>query len=418
MDSSLRLFVYPKQERLTSSSIAHLYLGPFRYGLEKLTAVRFLTLLSPCVWGQRDYLGYLRFLMHETKPGRSIVEIFWQLLTQISVAQSGLRNHAALENLVPDHGAFWYANGSSILNYPTDIYEFVKTGQVTVIRQDVDRLEYPKSVKFRDGPSLEVDALVCSMGWRHTSGIDFVPSSLHAKLGIPSESYNSTESELWADIDRRADAEILSRFPYLLSGPKIDPKAMPNNENLPTTPSGDEAKKLAGTQCTPWRLSRGIAPPDLADRSIVFLGMMMNPHAAIRSEISSLWAYAYMNNRLKTPLASISTSEHSNGPSSKSAIEKSCAATEELLTNGQDCLYETALFNRFGRWRYPMGYGAHFPDFIFDSIPYCDLLLRDLGLRSWRKGWSWFGELFRGSYGQADYRGLVAEWMNSQNIHR
>lgn len=61
-----------------------------------------------------------------------------------------------------------------------------------------------------------------------------------------------------------------------------------------------------------------------------------------------------------------------------------------------------------------MGYGARFPDFVFDGVPYLDLLLHDLGLCSWRKGWGWFGELFGGSYGQADYRGLVAEWVDSQ----
>ena len=394
--------------------IAHVYLGPFRCWLEKLTTVRFLTLFSPCVWGQFDGFGYVRSLMHGTKVGRKIVDIFWQKLTQETIAQSGLNDHDELRKLIPDQPAFWYANGLSILNYPTNIHDFVKSGQVTVIRQDVERLAYPKSIKFRDDTTIDVDALICSMGWQHAPSITFLPSSLHAKLGLPSNFYSKPESQLWDDLDRRADLEILSRFPYLATGPKVDPKTTAIKENLPPMPSAIEAKKVAKEQFTPWRLARGIAPPDLTDRSIVFMGMMLNLQSAVRSEISSIWAHAYLNNRLETPLASISTFDLPKDTANDIPAEKSFSSTAEGLSDDRNCLYETALFNRFGRWRYPMGYGARFPDFVFDGIPYLDLLLHDLGLRSWRKGWGWFGELFGGSYGQADYRGLVAEWMDSQ----
>ena len=128
-----------------------------------------------------------------------------------------------------------------------------------------------------------------------------------------------------------------------------------------------------------------------------------------------------MNNSLNASSTSISISNISKGllageTSTSRQLEKTDAPGGETLTRDQSTLYETALFNRFGRWRYPMGYGARFPDFVFDGIPYFDLLLSDLGLPSWRKGWSWLGELFGGSYGQADYRGLVAEWINSQSV--
>lgn len=77
-------------------------------------------------------------------------------------------------------------------------------------------------------------------------------------------------------------------------------------------------------------------------------------------------------------------------------------------------LYDTALFNRFGKWRTPYGFGARHPDVVFDGVPYFDFLLQDLGLNSWRKGWGWLGEVFGGSYDQADYRGLIDEWKESQ----
>ena len=48
----------------------------------------------------------------------------------------------------------------------------------------------------------------------------------------------------------------------------------------------------------------------------------------------------------------------------------------------------------------------------FDSLPYVDLLLTDLGLSCHRKGgWGW-RELFV-PYDQGDYRGLVAEWIKN-----
>ena len=48
----------------------------------------------------------------------------------------------------------------------------------------------------------------------------------------------------------------------------------------------------------------------------------------------------------------------------------------------------------------------------FDSLPYVDLLLKDLGLSHHRKGgWGW-RELFV-PYDQGDYRGLVAEWIKN-----
>ena len=260
-------------------------LGPFRFRLEKVSRARLLSLFSPCVWGQFDGFGYLRSLLHDTKIGRKIVDIFWHKLTAGAISMTGLKEDDALKNLIPDKLAFWYANGSSILNYPKNIHDFVKSGQVTVVRQDVECLEYPKSIRFRDGTALQVDGLICSTGWQYSPGFEFLPHSVHAKLGIPSTNYSIKEKEVWDRLDRRADIEILSRFPYLRNGPKIDPSL----ESLSPMPSEIEAEKIARYEISPWRLSRGMAPPDLKDRSIVFLGMVLNPETALRSEISGLW---------------------------------------------------------------------------------------------------------------------------------
>lgn len=372
----------------------HIYLGPFRCWLEKLTTVRFLTLFSPCVWGQADGFGCIRSLMHGTSIGRFLVDKFWSKLSSDVIAQTGLEAHEELKKLIPDKPAFWYATNLSILNYPTNIHQFIRDGQVRIIRKDVDCLDVNSCIKFNNGTALKVDALICCMGWQSTPNIQFLPESLYSALGIPSTTYTKSEKEIWDRLDQRADVEILSRFPYLATGPKAKPTLpeIPEEPHPSAMTSNPQAER---PEIPPWRLWRGIAPPALQDRSIVFLGMVLNLQGALRAEISSLWAYAYLNDKLSSTPVSIS-----NSPSP--------------LTQEDRIQYDTALFNRFGRWRYPMGYGARFPDFVFDGIPYFDLLLSDLGLRSWRKGWGWVGELFGGSYGQADYRGLVDEWMRKQ----
>jgi hypothetical protein len=61
--------------------------------------------------------------------------------------------------------------------------------------------------------------------------------------------------------------------------------------------------------------------------------------------------------------------------------------------------------------RYPTGYGANLPDFVFDALPYIDLLLQDLGLKVNRKPGLW-AEIFH-PYSPRDFVGLVDEWVES-----
>jgi len=148
-------------------------------------------------------------------------------------------------------------------------------------------------------------------------------------------------------------------------------------------------------------LWRGTAPPLLHTRDLVSLGNVLQLQGAVRLEVSSIGDYAYMYNKLTPPLISLAR------PSVPLHLNAGNAEWDKIL-------YDAALFNRFGKWRTPYGFGARHPDDVFDGIPYFDLLLQDLGLNSWRKGWGLVGELFGGSYDQADYRGLVDEWKESQ----
>ncbi|KAI4138816.1 MAG: hypothetical protein L6R39_006593, partial [Caloplaca ligustica] len=329
---------------------SHIYLGPLRCWLEPLVTLRPLTWLSPCIWGASDGFAGVRHILHGTRVGRWIVKAFWQKLGGDVVVQTGLRDKGPeVAKLVPKEEAFWYGTGISILNYEKDIHGYVRDGTVKVITADIDHLE-GKKVVLKGKEEADVDdvgAMICSTGWRWDSGIKFLPETSHADLGIPSAAYTPAQKTTWADLEARADVEILERFPMLATGPAtlkediIIPIPTSDRPNEKAEPAQQKKAEL-----TPWRLFRGIAPPAHPHRDLVFLGMMLSLQTMLRSEIAALWAYAYLNDALG-PLSPLSTRPHAKSPSDEPKEGK-----------WGDWLYETALFSRFGRWRYPRGYGA------------------------------------------------------------
>lgn len=388
---------------------AYVYLGPFLCWLEMLTTTRFFTWFSPCVWGNADGFGYLRSVLHGTRVGRWIVDKFWKTLCAQTINQAGLNKHKKLKILIPDVEAFWCSARLGILNYPSNIYDYVINGQVEVLRKDVERLEKGKSIKFTDGHGMETDALICSIGWNFAPDIEFLPRSLHSEFGIPSLEYTKSQKEMWIKLNAQADVEICERFPRLTESPRLNDHSLAVEVNLSPAPKDNSQRKRK--EYSPWRLWRGVAPPLVKEKNLVFLGMMHSLQGAIMNEIIALWAYVYMKGDLS----------RSRGISTKSSLPQqgkqyralNSVSKENVLEAEEEqkmILYETALFNRFNLWRGPYGFGARHPDFVFDAIPLFDLLLQDLGLNSWRKGWGWVGEVFGGAYMVGDYRGLMDEW--------
>lgn len=386
---------------------AHIYIGPLRCWVEKLTTTRLLTWFSPCVWGDADGFGLVRNLLHGTSWGRRFVDTFWAKIASDTLEQSGVLKSEATKNLVPDQSLFWFGTSLAILNYPKDIYDFVRDGQMEVMRKDIESLEADNTIRFDDGTSIQTDAFVASLGWKWRPSIEFRPKEIHADLGLPSTEYTQKQRETWDKLDARADVEILERFPKLATAPTKDQESLIEDEKESSIRQG----------FTPWRLWRGIAPPSLPSRDVVFLGMVSQLQGALRSEISSIWAYAYLMRKLG-PVESISKPPAQLWLDDEQAVtdddddEKKGVANEQLTGTavGSGIRYDAALLQRWGKWKTPYGFGARHPDVVFEGIPYFDMLLRDLGLRGWRKGWGWVGEVFGGSYGQADYRGLVEEW--------
>ena len=291
------------------------------------------------------------------------------------------------------------------------------------MRKDVTSLEGESGVRFNDGSLVQTDAFVVSTGWKFTPGMDMFPESSLAKWGVPSTKYTPEQRDMWEDLNKQADVEILERFPLLATGPKVADNSMLVNP-ADILPAAEKPRKKE--EYTPWRLWRGMAPPDQVAsgkmRNLVFLGMVANIQKMVKAEISSLWAYAYLNDQLEdsvkglsihAPTLNINQHTTANRHSKNRNTNGNCHAQGDPTSAAlaDDIMYDTALFSRFGRWRCPRGQGARLPDFVFDAVPYFDLLLGDLGISGWRKGWGWVGEVFGGSYGQKEYKGVLEEWL-------
>jgi hypothetical protein len=67
-----------------------------------------------------------------------------------------------------------------------------------------------------------------------------------------------------------------------------------------------------------------------------------------------------------------------------------------------------SMYGEIRRPRITGGAGRRYPDLVFDSLPYIDALLRDLGVSARRKS-SLLKEIFE-PYRLKDYQGLVEEW--------
>ncbi|GKZ35526.1 hypothetical protein AbraIFM66950_006188 [Aspergillus brasiliensis] len=325
--------------------------------LEYLVTMRFFTWFSPCIFGDFDGFSWIRKALHQTRLGRYIVHRFWEGIRMDIIDQNGYRKEECLKHLEPLESLFWSAR-VGILNYPSDIHNYLRSGQVTITRKDIDHLSSPGTVTFADGTNLETDALVAITGWKLAPSVKYKPDGLDGSLGIPSSNLNAEDETLWKILDRKADEEILSRFPYL----RNPPPGIPYKQDV-----------------SPFRLYCGIAPPSLAskgDNSIAYMKMVHSTSNVIIAECQALWTYAYLNGKIP--------------------IDKT------------DVYHQTALFSRYGKHRYPCGFSTWYPEFVYDAVPYADMLLSDLGLNHRRKP-TLKKEILEG-YTIHDYRGINQEW--------
>lgn len=334
-------------------------LGPLKKWLEKMVFTRFMQWFSPCIWGDVDGYTWPRRFLHGTAVGRYIVDTFWWALQMDVVVSNRYNRCEETKVLKPWTSSFFIGSMLSILNYSTDFFELVREAKIKVHIADIDHLS-PGTVYLDNGEELKVDLLCCATGWKHDTNVKYPQDDVREKLGFP---WSPEEPE---EITARADSEILSRFPRLKRQPE-----------LIRYPEEKNPKSLNRS----WRLFRLLVPPAyLQKRTIAFSGLLLGLNTPMICQAQAIWITAYLSGDL----------------------DLSQFGSEE------DVAYRTELENRWGKWRYPQGFAARYPDFVFDTIPYVDMLMGDVGLKKWRKK-SAFAEM-TDPYGSDDYKGLVEEY--------
>ncbi|CAJ2511032.1 Uu.00g066570.m01.CDS01 [Anthostomella pinea] len=329
------------------------------------------------------------------------------------MAQNNYDAHPDIAKLKPWTEMMFTGDSFSILKYDRDIYSLIKSGLVNVHVGELDQLSASK-VHLADGTEFESDVLVANTGWKHVPSIKFLPEGIEAELGIPhqpTESGSAPPQDLANQhaLVEAADREILQRFPQLRRQPVWNAHYKPITEQKGiSTDTADEVTPY--TPLTPYMLYRFMVPASarfLRTRDIAFAGMMSNLSNALRAHICGLWISAFFSGKLAIDT---DTDTDPGAPASASASESPEDGNIERRIRRLQ--YETVLFNRWGKWRYPTDWGTKRPNFVFDAVPCFDLLQRDLGLNQYRKG-GWFAEMTQ-VYGPADYEDITDEWMRKQ----
>ncbi|KAF2483979.1 hypothetical protein BDY17DRAFT_352592 [Neohortaea acidophila] len=342
-------------------------LGSWTIFVEAVLMFRPITWLGPAPWSVGDGFGWIRRFLHGTSLGNRLVKGYWETTGGQALQESGIMDNQKAQVLLPRDTPMFYGTQVSALNYDTNFYDLLNENKVSVATGKIDYIDGSR-IHMDSGDVLNTDAIILATGYNHSTGIPLEPASKNLSRGCPID-LSEHQDNIYPDLDAKSDRQIVSQFPLMLHAPSKPER----------TPS-----------LTPWRLWRFLAPPSQINnsakgRNLVFLNAVASFQTVIKCEVTSLWAYAYLHDRLAIP-----------------------TPTES------DARREISLWTRFGKFRAALGMQGKQADLLLDGLPYYDLLLRDLGLRSWRKGWGWIGEVFWGAYSAQDYRGIVGEWMAMQ----
>ena len=329
------------------------YVTPLKRSLEELLHTRFLSWMSPCFWQKESgWWGAHRWLQ-QTFIGRFIVEKFWQTITNEVIDTHGYDKDKELGKLKPWESAKWTGSAVGIHNFPTNIHDLIRQGQIRVHVADIDRLD-GRTVRLSDGVSVETDVLICATGWK--KGSDFNFKNFDLNLPLPQD-----EIERMCAV---ADRKVLETFPVLQKQPDLRNEAKP---------------------AEPLRNYRFIVPSQaIFKRNLAFAGALSTTATSCVANAQGLWISAFFDGKL-----------------------------DRFAKDDKEAIDEIILHTQFEKIRYPCGYGASLPDFAFDCVQYIDLLLTDLNIPCNRKS-SYLKELFS-PYKPRDYKGLTQEWATSHH---
>ncbi|KAL6242461.1 hypothetical protein RBB50_010601 [Rhinocladiella similis] len=338
--------------------------GPFKLSLAPISATRFFMAFDPTLFGRIGPMSWWRNFLQRTSIGNKICSFFWNRLDQHIRRLNGYHTHPELKKLEPWTTPFWMGNSLSIHNYETNWFDLVREGKITVHIADVVSLS-SENVQLSNGETLHADAFVCCTGWKTRSTVRF---------DFPVQDHDIKEVML--DV-QKAESEIETELKYL----RTLPRRTSNAPSLKQQPI-DTSFPLSD------HYYRFMVPPDgrsLENKNLAFIGAHSSIHAAVVAQAQALWISAFFNGKLK---------HLQPGNIDPSAVR-----------------YDTILHGIYGMLRRPKecgGASGRYPDLVFDSIPYVDILLQDLELDSVRKRGIW-NNIFK-PHLPADYRGLVKDW--------
>ncbi|GKU09800.1 monooxygenase [Fusarium langsethiae] len=135
----------------------------------------------------------------------------------------------------------------------------------------------------------------------------------------------------------------------------------------------------------------------LRTKDIAFTGYSTNFSNGTCAHIQGLWISAFFDGTLAR--------DPSSAVASESGSNKDISGKTMTLN---EVHWQTVLHNRFGKWRYPKDTGFKSPDFIFEAVPFMDMMMADLGLAVHRKK-GWFKEMTE-PYGPEDYATINKEF--------
>ncbi|KAI0202170.1 FAD/NAD(P)-binding domain-containing protein [Astrocystis sublimbata] len=339
------------------------FLG-LRFSLAGLSSTRLFSWFDPGPFGSS--FPWIRRFLHRTIVGTWITRAFWTALDSLAAAATGY-NDPLLRMLRPWASTFWIGNSLSIHNYETDWFDLVREGRIVIHHADIVSLG-EITANLSDGSNLRADAVICCTGWKPAPPIRFKPDGIVEEIGLPREvakpqqdhdQNDKRDQDTWD----QAHAQIKIEYPQLKLPPRRSlPADRGRGSSLrfnPTTPHATNLREK------PYHLHRFLVPASprfLELRNLAFIGMLRSIHGVVVAQAQALWITAFFGNRLP-----------------------------RSLDFGR-VYYETILYAEYERLRRPKesgGSGANFPDLVFDSIPYVDLLLEDLGLETMRKTTLW-----------------------------
>lgn len=224
---------------------------------------------------------------------------------------------------------FWQNNTGGALHHD-DFWDLV-AANVTVYRDEVKMLDH-KMLYLKDGSHFPCDAILCGTGWK--LGLEFFSTDLLVKLNLPHRQADEPHEtiEKWKRLTKEADEYVKKKYPLLANPP---------------------AHSHKNIEMTPYRLYNGIAP--LNDDSILFMNHITAGNKFFAAEAQAIWAVAYFDEKIILP--SIEERE-------KKIATWIAWCRRRYLSNGERGNFAA-----------------------FDSVPYVDKLLNDIGLTAHRKGW-------------------------------